>query len=66
MNSITYKIQDYVNISLIDADKSYYGIVSNIYAKNDQDVNDFIYLLKIQILKIYFINLNAKVTSYLR
>jgi hypothetical protein len=44
MNSITYKIQDYVNISLIDADKSYYGIVSNIYAKNDQDVNVFIYL----------------------
>jgi hypothetical protein len=44
MNSITYKIQEYVNISLIDADKSYYGIVSNIYAKNDQDVKYFCYI----------------------
>jgi len=38
MNAITYKVQDYVNRNLIDETKSYYGIVSNIYAKNDQDV----------------------------
>ena len=38
MGTITYKVQDYVNRNLIDETKSYYGIVSNIYPKDDQDV----------------------------
>ncbi len=45
MNAITYKVQDFVDRNLIDETKSYYGIVSNIYAKNDKDVWKFVFLI---------------------
>ena len=47
MNVITYKVQDFVDRNLIDETKSYYGIVSNICAKDDKDVWKLIFLITV-------------------
>ena len=38
MGNITYIVKDYVDPALIDAAKSYYGKVANIFPVNDADV----------------------------
>ena len=38
MNNKTYLVKDVVDINLINQTKSFFGIVSNIYPKNINDV----------------------------
>jgi predicted AlkP superfamily pyrophosphatase or phosphodiesterase len=55
MEGITYKVQDYIDRSLIDETKSSYGIVGNIYPKDDKDLQlVFDELSKIPNLNVYF------------
>jgi len=42
MNNKTYLVKDVVDINLINQTKSFFGIVSNIYPKNINDVCIFI------------------------
>lgn len=61
MNNKTYLVKDVVDINLINQTKSFFGIVSNIYPKNINDV--CIYQLKILLIsfsKVDFIFLKFK------